>query len=466
MIGRQRTTDVLVVGAGITGLAAAWAASRAGASVEVLEGGPQVGGMISSERTSGFLVERGPTSMLSSPSLDELIDGVGLTGDVMAPGPDAKRRYVVRNGRMHAVPMSPASLVTSGLLSARAKVRALCEPLVPRRGVEGPEETLASLVTRRFGAEVLDYVVDPFVSGVYAGDPARLSSRHCLRFLSDKEHSHGSVLVGAALAARDRRKPRRHMMSFRDGLARLPGAIAEALPGRVWVNHRVVAVERDGEGWSVRSNGPAGERRTRAASVVVTTPAHALASIDVPWSLRRDLRIAAAVSYAPVTTIALGFRCEDVAHPLDGFGVLVPRAERSPILGALFNSTILPNRAPEGQVLITCFVGDSGESAPAQVERRVLDALGPLLGIIGVPTLVRVSRWARAIPQYELGHDAIHGAVHRIAAAHPGFELVGSYCGGVSLGDCAESGLAAGARAAGRNSSIVRTNAAAARLIR
>ena len=457
MIGRQKTIDVIVVGAGLSGLAAALGASRSGARVEVLEAGERVGGVIASERVDGYLVERGPTSMMSSPLVESLIADLGLESEVLVPDDSARRRYVVRGGRMHVLPSSPVSLAASPLLSTRGKLRALAEPFVARGPAVAPEESLAAFVRRRFGAELLDYVVDPFVSGVYAGAAERLSSHHAMKVLREMEQRHGSVLRGVVRTVR-RRKPRPRMLSFRDGLRRLPEAMAGALHTPVRCRRQVVSITPSLGGWEVISTGPGGQERERATSVVLAVPSFALAGIECPAQLRRELDVVSRVRYASVATVALGFRRDDVSHPLDGFGVLVPSVERSPILGALFNSTLFPQRAPTGGVLVTCFLGSrSGASAAVGDDaiRTACAALHPLVGTRGAPVLARTFTWRQAIPQYEIGHDEILAAARRAENGSAGVYLAGSYRGGISLADCVEFGMDIGALAPERPAGMV-----------
>ncbi len=417
----------------------------------MLEAGECAGGVISTARVDGHLVEHGPTSMMSSPVVESLIADLGLDAEVLTPGTSARRRYIVRGGRMHALPSSPVSLATSRLLSGWGKLRALAEPFVARAPQGAPEETVAAMVRRRFGPEVLEYLVDPFVSGVYAGNAERLSSHHAMRVLREMEVKHGSVMLGVMRAVREG-KPRGRMLSFRDGLRCLPDAMAGALPTPVRYHQSVVAIRPRRGGWEVTSVGRNGWQRHGAVSVVLAAPAHALARIECPLQLRRDLDIVSRVRYAPVTTVALGFRREDITHPLDGFGVLLPSAERAPVLGALFNSTLFPNRAPTGGVLLTCFLGGAASRAAAGHDaiRSACETLRPLIGIHGTPVMTHAFAWRRAIPQYEVGYHEIIAAADRAEAGSVGLFLAGSYRGGVSLADCITLGLETGRRALAR----------------
>ncbi len=439
---------VAVIGAGVTGLSAALELRDQGVDVMVLDAGDRAGGVITTRRIDGFLVESGPTSLTATPILEALIARLGLDEARVFPSPTAARRYIVRDGAPVALPSGPASLIASRALSGAAKWRLLREPWVT--AVRDPgDESIASLVRRRFGPEVLTYLVAPFVSGIYAGDPERLSARHAMPMLFHAERRHGSVLLGGLRAARARAGVVRHrgITSFRDGLATLPNAMADALGARVRTRTRVTAVAPHPDGWAVTATADStGEARTWVVDAVCYTgPAHALHAIDLPWEIRQALQPIERVEHPPVATLALGFPRSAVAHPLDGFGMLCPAVEGRTLLGAIFSSSLFPGRAPEGQVLITCFLGgqrapEIGRMATAEVLPRVLADLTALLGVRGAPSLVRHQVWPQAIPQYALGHEQVVGAALRVESEHPGLYLGGQWRGGVSLGDCLAQG--------------------------
>lgn len=437
---------VIVIGAGITGLSAALELRDAGADVRVLDASDRPGGVITTIRRDGFLVEAGPTSLSATPGLEALIDRLGLAAERVAPAPSAKRRFIVRGGTPVALPSGPGSLVTSRVLSGHAKWRLLTEPFVGavRRS---DDESIASIVRRRLGDEILTYLVAPFVSGIYAGDPERLSARHAMPMLYHAERRHGSLLLGGLREARARRGTVRHhgITSFRDGLATLPLAIAAALGPRVQLGVRVTAVRPDGDAWQVELERHGQREMLDADAVVYAGPAHALADIDLPDEGRRALAPAGALPHPPVATLALGFPREAVAHPLDGFGMLCPAVEGRTLLGAIFSSSLFPSRAPAGQVLITCFLG--GERSPEigrldtnEVLPRVRADLAALLGVRAAPSFVHHQRWMRAIPQYELGHDAVVNGAARAESSLPGLYLTGQWRGGVAIGECIAQG--------------------------
>jgi len=451
----------LVCGAGLTGLTTAWHLRRRGVDVTVLEAGPTVGGMMQTTHRDGYLVEQGPNSCMLTGEMATLVNALGLTAQLRHAAPQAQRRYIVRDGRALAVPSSPLALLRSPLLSLFAKLRILMEPMVPQR-TSGGDESVAAFVRRRLGHEPLTWAVDPFVSGVYAGDPERLSVRHAFPRLATLEQEHGSILRGAIAGARKSRiargqpgltSPHATMVSFIDGMGSLSDAIADAI-GResILTGTRVVAITDTGAQREVIVERD-GVRSTLSADVVISTlPLHAVRAIDLPAAAHDSLTTFANVDYPPVISLVLGFRREQVAHALDGFGCLVPSAEKRTTLGVLFSTTLFEGRAPAGHVLLTCFVGGvrhrelHGASTEALL-KLVLPELGELLGVRGAPTFVHQTAWPQAIPQYNVGHDACATAADAIELAVPGLLVDGQFRRGVSVGDCVAAGERIAARA-------------------
>lgn len=451
--------DVVVVGAGISGLAAAYSARKAGASVLLLEASANVGGVMQTDKKNGFLIEQGPTSMAATEESIALLNEIGLSGRVVRPPATAKRRFVVRDGKMHALPSSPGSLISSELLSLTGKLRLLAEPFVPRASRSAREESLAEIVRRRFGREVLEYTVDPFVSGICAGDPRNLSSRHVLRAVSDLEQEFGSVILGAMKRAR-RNKERRDapVISFRSGMSELPRALREALGNACVFDAQLTNVELLGSHCAVTYQAGGHAETVLAESLVCALPSHVLSAINWPYEWRSNINRVSAVKYAPIATVAMGFRRSDIAHPLDGFGVLIPSCEKRTILGALFNSSMFEGRATPDHVLVTAFVGGTrwasaqfGNSRAFSDEycaQTAIAELTPLLGISAAPVMISVTRREQGIPQLEIGHDEVIAAAAAIENSDAKIFFTGSYLSGAAVGDCLAHGSRVGERAA------------------
>jgi oxygen-dependent protoporphyrinogen oxidase len=431
-----------VVGAGVAGLAAAYRLMRLGHDVTVYEASDRAGGAVRTERRDGFLAEHGPNSMQApTGAVAQLISELGLAERQVEANPMARKRYVVRNGRLQALPFSPRALLTSPLFSTRAKLALVMEPLASSPPPDG-DESIAGFVRRRFGQELLDYAAGPLVSGIYAGDPEVLSVRHALPRIHGYEREYGSVVRGAMKAGGRAGREAPVLMSFRDGMAELTDRLATALDARVRIASPVSRVRRSEHGWTIEA--AAGEEQHDA--VVLAAPAHALSQLRFEAPQGDRLAQFAAIPHPPVATLGLGFRRADVAHPLDGFGMLVPAVERRGILGVVFSSTLFPGRAPDGHVTLSVFAGGMRQPGIAALDLDALQELAlrdlrELLGVRGAPVFRAHARWARAIPQYVLGYDRFTAALDALETANPTLRFAGSYRHGVALGDALRSGL-------------------------
>ncbi len=443
-------SKVAVLGAGISGLAAAWDLRRCGHKVLVLEAGPKAGGVIRTEAREGYLLEAGPNTIAlrGDDSARGLLKQTDLLGEAIDANPEASRRFVVRGGQLVPVPTSPSAVLGTGLFSMGAKIRLMLEPLL-RRGKD-PDETVAAFVKRRLGREALDYAVDPFVSGVYAAKPESMIMRHAFPKLVELEKERRSLILGGMRLARQRKKegvPNTRLISFRDGLATLPRRLAKDLGESLRTNAPVQEVTREASGWGVEWTENGETHKYGFDSVFCALPAHKLSAIA--WEnlkSQEDISIVAEAPHHPVTVIYHGFRANDVGHPLDGFGFLVPRKENLGILGTLFSSTLFPERAPEGHVLLTTFVG--GERQPEMAEksddalhRIVWEDLHALLDLKADPVFRHLRRWPKAIPLPDHGQDARLAAARRISENNPGLHWTGSHLAGVSLSYCIEGAL-------------------------
>jgi len=433
---------VAIVGAGVAGLTAAYRLKRRGIRVVVYEASDRAGGVILTERREGYLAELGPNSLMTgAASLADVLSQLGLDASRVEAQRDARKRYIVRKSKLVALPTSPSQLLTTRLLSNGAKLAIFGEPLV-EPGDSPMEESVATFVRRRFNQEVLDYVANPFVAGIFAGDPEQLSARHALPRLHDLEHSHGSVVkaLGQMMRAgpdEPGSAPGPGLISFAGGLREIPDAFARELRSEIRFKAPVTQLRRGPMGWTVSAAYQASELYD---GVIYAAPAHCTDDVELAFDGGDRLKTLTSITYPPVAVLALGFRREDVAHRLDGFGFLVPDVERRNVLGVLFSSTVFPGRAPAGHVLLTAFVGgvrhpDLANADLGTLTARVLDDLRLLLGVRGEPTFRAFQLWPKAIPQYTLSYGRFKETMDEAERRNPGLGLTGAYREGVAIGE-------------------------------
>ena len=456
--------SVAIVGAGITGLTAGFRLAQNQIPVILYEASDRVGGAIQSIRRAGFLAEFGPNTILdTSPKIREVIAAAGLEKRMLYSDDRAANRYLVRRRKTVAMPMSPFGFLKTPLFSARAKLRLFREPFISRWD-NHYEESVAQFVLRRLGREFLDYAIDALVGGIYAGDPSRLSVLHGFPKLYALEQKYGSLIKGQILGARERKrraevsKQDAKKISFDEGLQVLPETLRARLGGALRLNSNVSGLARTTSGWSVQVRTGGREERLDHSMVLLAVPAYCLANIPLEAGNGPGFQPLARIQYPPVASVVLGFRRTEVSHPLDGFGMLIPKIEGFNILGTLFSSSLFPNRAPAGHVTLTSYVG--GMRNPELALRPVEDLyelairdLRVLLGISGEPTFRHAVLYKQAIPQYEVGYGQFKQAMDDLETRAPGLFLAGHYRNGISLSDC----LCAGYDAAERITALFRS---------
>jgi len=445
--------DTVIIGAGISGLVAAHRLKRFGRRVMVLERSPRPGGVIESIEVDGFLLERGPNSLRGTHDFLELIDELGIREELVTADPRAPA-YIFSRGELHAVPMGPLAALSTRLLSPAAKLRLLREPFLPPRQEAG-EESIAAFVRRRFGSETLDHLVSPFISGVYAGNVEQLSAQASLLRLVEFEAQAGSITRGAVRAAHARRRDRAsipqrslrpfRLSSFRGGLKTLPLALARDLGESLYLAapaRRITLRQQSREAAdheiSIEIDGSV--RTITAPTLIVATEAYAAADL-----LKETAPALAAligdIPYNSLVSVPFGYRREQLKRKLDGFGFLATRDSGLRILGSIWNSSLFPARSPAGFVCLTNLIGGATDDkavtlSDQELARIVHHDLQQVLGITGEPRHLPITRYAKAIPQYVLGHVDRVARIETAASKFDGFWLLGNYMRNVSLGEC------------------------------
>jgi oxygen-dependent protoporphyrinogen oxidase len=438
---------VTIVGVGISGLACAYRLQQLGLPFTLLEAEDRVGGLIGTVERDGFSFDSGPQSFQGTDALLELVRQLGIEDKLQRADPKASR-FVLLHGHLREIPMSPKALLTSSLLGAGSRLKLISEALRKTRPPD-KDESVASFVRRKFGHEVLEYLVSPFVSGVYAGDPEQLSLRAAFPTLDEWERKYGSVLRGAMKSRPAEKTGPPPLCSFEKGMATLTQALAKNLGENVRVHTRAVALNSpDPAGrarFDIRATRAGSEESLPSDTLVLATPAYTAAALLGPLSSSLAHALSG-IAYAPVAVIAAGYHRQQVGNPLNGFGFLVPRREKLRTLGTVWNSSLFPGRAREGMVAMTSFAGgatDTGIVAKSEDEiaQIVQDENARVLQISGPPVASSVWKYPRALPQYNLGHGHIVEQIRDGMREIPGLFFSGNYLEGPSLGKCVEQGF-------------------------
>ena len=445
----NKPPQVAVIGAGISGLACAYRLQQLGLDVTVFEANPGPGGLIDSVARGGFLFEAGPQSFQGTPALLDLICELGLESQLQKADPRAPR-YVLLHGRLRKIPMSPQALLASTLLNPSSRWKIASEPF-KKSQPPSEEESVAAFVRRKFGHEILEYLVAPFVSGVYAGDPEKLSLKAAFPTLDEWEREYGSVLRGAMKSRppKEQRTGAPPLCSFAHGVAALPRAMAARIGEAMHYDVRAVSLDfsrqRPGAACEIRIVRNGQEQSTAAGAVVIATPAYAAAHLIETFSPQLAHTLSG-IAYAPVAVVASTYYRQQVGDPLEGFGFLVPRGEKVRTLGTVWNSSLFPGRAREGSVTITSFIGGATDPDIIHLPEEGIAAIvaeenSRILGITGSPVETAVWKYPRALPQYNLGHGHIVEAIRDAERASPGLFFAGNYLEGPAIGKCVENGF-------------------------
>jgi protoporphyrinogen/coproporphyrinogen III oxidase len=447
--------QALVVGAGISGLATALGLQKSGILTIIVDSAARPGGVIHSEKRDGYLLECGPQSFNGNSAITSVSSDLGLLSERLLADPKAPR-YVLINGRLQPAPVGPG-ILASPLLSGGTRL-ALLRDIFGKSTPPEPDESVAGFVRRKFSATLLDRLVGPFVSGIYAGDPEKLSLRAGFPILYEAEKNFGSVIRGALKIMKARKAaagdaPReKALQTFQDGNESLIDALAERLGNALYCSVEVGSVqaldpasEPTAPRFRATLRTPKGEEVIEAERLILAVPTNVAGKLVAP--LHADFEPAfCGIEYAGIAVVSLGYRKEDVAHALDGFGFLVPRSAGLSILGTVWNSSLFPGRAPDGQALLTSFVGGAtnpgalGQS-PEELVAQVHEELTPLLGIRKEPVFRNVTIWPRAIPQYNLGHATRLATIEKLRGNFPGLYIVGNFLNGPAIGTCIEHAL-------------------------
>lgn len=448
--------NVVIVGGGISGLAAAYYLGRNDLPYTLIEKSGRLGGLVQTDLIDGCRLEAGPDSFIAAkPEVTQLAEEIGsLSEDIIESNDRARRVFIMRDGRLIAMPSGMSMMVPtrwgpvlrSDLLSSGAKIRLLLETFSRPRHRKA-DFTVAEFILDHFGREVLDYITDPLLSGVYGGSAGELSAPSVLPRFVNYEQRYGSLIRGARAGARATRMSGGLFRSFRLGMQQLTDALAAGIPAHSrLMNAEVTRIAKAQPGWRVDTAG----KSLQASHVVLACPAHVSATLLEP-ELPDLAGALQAIPYSSAILVTLVFKRESVSHPLNGFGYLVPAKERRAVAATTVAATTVaattwintkfPSRIPPDSAAIRAFiVGAQAEQLMGQCEESLSNLaqaeLRPLLGISGACCFSTVHKWPASMPQYVLGHAQTMQSIRSHLAQTDGLHLIGNAYDGVGIPDC------------------------------
>lgn len=469
MSGGDEQRHVVIAGGGITGLSAAYYVKKLCAEqaipvrITLLERSERLGGKISTLRKDGHVIERGPDSFLSrKPAIIELSRDLGMEPELVATNPEAKRTFILHKGKLHrtppgmvlGIPTQLTPFMKTELISPAGKARAAMDLILPRRKGSG-DESIGSFIRRRLGSEVLDYMAEPILAGIYSGDTNILSIQATFPQFHETERKHRSLILGMmkgsgrAPAAAPSGPPlpapikQSMFLSYRLGLGALIERLQESLSDiEITTNEEAVRIEASHTRGRYTLH-TSGGKSLEADAVVLAVPAYTLGELLPSLS---SAQVFARMPYISVANVVFGYARSAVTHPLDGSGFVIPRKEKRFITACTWTSSKWGHTAPRDRVLLRCYVGRSGEEdwvrlTDEQIIAKVKQEVRELSGIEAEPDFVEVTRHMRSMPQYEVGHlDRIKALRDEMSTRTPGVWATGSAFDGVGIPDCIRQG--------------------------
>ncbi|RUM45148.1 MAG: protoporphyrinogen oxidase [Desulfurobacterium sp.] len=444
---------IAVIGGGISGLSTAFYLKRGGADVTVFEKEERVGGKMKTVREDGYIIETGPNGFLDGkPYTLKLVRALRIEERLYRSSDKARKRFIYTDGRLVRIPENPIAFLASYLLSWKGKLRLIGEFLVPPKK-DNLDETLSSFAKRRIGEEALEKLLDPMVAGIFAGDPDKMSLKATFPAIYRLEKRYGGLIKGLIAKMKEAKKsgkkasgpagPGGVLTSFIGGVSDLVEALERELRDSLKIGVEVLSLEETSNGWKITYSD--GEKTYEEVfdAVVLSTPSYVsaelLKNVDPEIS-----SLLSQIEYSPISVVALGFEKRGLGHDLDGFGFLVPRRERRKVLGVLWDSSVFPNRAPKGKVLLRVMIGGARQPELAllpedELVKIALKELKRIMKIRHYPEKVKVFKHERGIPHYTLGHAERVERIFQLAKKHRGLYFCNNAYTGVGVNDCTKA---------------------------
>lgn len=443
---------ILVLGGGISGLSVAYQLQKQNKDFLLIEEDSEVGGKIKSKKQDGFTIEKGPnTVLINNREIKELLDDLRLTDKIVKPDPIAiKNRFVLFENEIIPLPTSPLAAIKSPLLGWSTLIKILKEPFVSKTKTE---ESLAQFVRRRLGNQVYENFIYPFVTGIYAGDPEKMSINYTLKILKELESANGSIIMGLPSFMKAKKAksdvdqlPKEKIFTFKNGLRELPISMAKCFEGKYCVSSKVISINKVNKGYEVLIKPDQGVEKTiKADKIISTIPFHNLKNCFDSKSFRNDM-LSLNIDYVPAFVYHFGFNKSDIKIPQKSFGLLSREKETAAFLGVLFNSQFFPHTAKENHELITVITGGAKLRALKSLteedrRKRVFESLEKIFKIKGKAVFESSMSWTESIPQYNLGHQKHIDSIADFEAQNTGIYILGNYIDGISVSDCISNGI-------------------------
>lgn len=440
---------IAILGAGISGLSLGFQLKKQGVDFVIIEKSNDAGGIIQSQIINGFLCEMGPnTVLINNLEIKQMIEDLGLSTSIILPNEQAiNNRFILKDGIPEPFPMSLKSAIKSKLFNWNTLLNLLKEPFIPKKK-NTEEESLASFCERRLGKQILENFIAPFVNGIYAGDPNKMSIDHTLSILKEAENKYGSIILGMMKILKKKKKekgdeklPKQKVFSFKGGLGTLNQALKKELNEHIVYDCSINKFEPKGEDFLLQYSQGEANKDIRVRGIVSCIPAYALADIIQPLDAKLS-KLLNKITYAPAVSIHFAINKGKMLFKQSAFGILSRKSEDVPYLGILFNSRFFPHTTMDPQKeLITVIIGGSLNleiinKDDQEIIETITPALKTSLGLEGDPQLLSLKKWEKGIPQYELGHQIIIDAVKQFSENNPGVYINGNFLNGVSVSDC------------------------------
>lgn len=439
-------SKIAIIGAGITGLTAAYALKKKGYALDLFEKNAIAGGVIQTLHQNDCLIELGPSTLqLNDTRVLDLLNELKLNLDIIDACPESRKRYIVKNNCLIPLPYSLKTFFSTTLFSANAKFRLLKEFFI-KKGHD--DESVSQFIERRLGKEILDYAVDPFISGVYAGEPNQLSIKYAFPKLYNLESQFGSLFKGIIKKPKNPYKIKTRTVSFSQGMASLPLKLAHLLQNSLHLNSKIISISHQQGSWIITWESDGKIQTNHYSKLIVTIPANQLTTLPFDSIISQELSTLHNIPYVGIAVLTQVFQRDSIKHALDGFGTLIPSKEQYKILGTLFTSSMFPQHSSKEFHVLRTFIGGTRFPNIVNLDQKsteniVLQDLKELLGIKESPIFSHYHLWKSAIPQYNLGYEVFCHTIENAQRLFSGLHIMGNYRDGISLPQCILAGLKA-----------------------